>query len=109
MNRDFRIFLLAILSFSFVGCAYSIHEVHVSGFRPYAPIEAGRMVKAEASQFVILGFVSDTNYVDQARQNLMNKCPNGFISGISTRISTDLGFFSWTNRAVMQGLCLTRN
>ncbi|HEY8270176.1 MAG TPA: hypothetical protein VIG33_04760, partial [Pseudobdellovibrionaceae bacterium] len=46
-----------------------------------------------------------TNYVDQARRKLISQCPHGEISGISTQYSTSLGFFSWTHKVLMQGLC----
>lgn len=88
------------------GCAHSVHEVHASDFSPYAEIERGEMVKAYADQFVVLGFVRDTNYVDIAQQKLMQACPHGSLTGITTQYSTSLGFFSWTNKILMQGLCV---
>ena len=87
-------------------CAHSIHEVHTSDFAPYAALESGKVVKASSEQFVIMGFTSETNYVDSAYQKLAAQCPNGAVSGITTQLSTDLGFFSWTNKTLMQGLCL---
>jgi hypothetical protein len=98
---------LALASLLFLAaCAHSVHEVQTSDFIPSAPIESGEMVKASTEQFVVLGFVGDTNYVDQAYQKLMASCPNGSISGITTQYSTSLGFLSWTNKILMQGLCL---
>lgn len=87
-------------------CAHSIHNVHVSDFTPAKPIEAGDIVKAKSEQFVIMGFTNETLYVEQAYQKLLAACPNGPISNISTQFSTSLGFFSWTNKVLMQGLCL---
>lgn len=99
----------AIFSFLSLGaCAHSIHLVHTSDFIPGAPVESGTMVKGYAEQFVVLGFVQDTNYVDTAYQRLQASCPSGVITGITTQISTSLGFFSWTNKALMQGLCLNK-
>jgi len=88
------------------GCAHSVHEVHVSDFMPKKSIEAGEMVKGQAEQFVVMGFVDNTLYVDQARARLMQACPQGDITGITTQFSTSLGFFSWTNKILMQGLCI---
>lgn len=99
---------VAIL-FSFLilaSCAHSIHEVHTSDFLPGAPIESGKMVKGYSEQFVVFWFTDNTNYVDQAYRNLMSACPNGAVTGITTQLSTSLGFFSWTNKVLMQGLCL---
>ena len=88
------------------GCAHSIHQVHTSDFTPAAQVTSGRMLKASSEQFTILGFVGDTNYVDQAYEALMNQCSGGVITGITTQYSTSFGFFSWTNKILMQGLCL---
>ena len=64
------VLLLTISSF-FSGCAYSIHEVHASDFTPYLPIEqSGEIISASASQFVVMGFVEDTNYVNLAVRDL---------------------------------------
>lgn len=87
-------------------CAHSVHQVHTSDFSPPAPIESGEMVKAGSEQFVIFWFADNTDYVDQAYRKLMAACPNGTLTGITTQISTSLGFFSWTNKVLMQGLCL---
>lgn len=88
-------------------CAHSIHEVHTSDFMPAAPLESGKVVKGYAEQFVVMGFVGDTNYVDEAMKKLITACPGGYISAVTTQYSTSLGFFSWTNKILMQGLCLT--
>lgn len=96
----------ALLPFLLIGCTHSIHQVQVSDFRPYKALERGDVVAASAEQFTILGFTRETNYVDQAYKQLQQKCPNGNLTGITTQISTSHGFFSWTNKALMQGLCV---
>ena len=88
------------------GCAYSIHQVHTSDFVPYAKIEQGEMVKGRGEQFVVLGITGETDYVDKAYAELMKNCPHGAVTGITTQLSTKLNFFSWTNVALMQGLCV---
>lgn len=87
-------------------CAYSIHDVYVSDFSPYVPLEKGEMIRAEAEQFVVMGFVQNTDYVDRAYEKLQSKCSGKSITGISTQFSTSLGFFSWTNKVLIQGLCI---
>lgn len=99
-----KLLLLSLLMLS--ACAHSVHEVHTSDFMPGTPIESGEMVKASTEQFVVMGFVGDTNYVDQAYKKLMSACPNGVITGITTQYTTSMSFFSWTNKILMQGLCL---
>ncbi len=99
------LFLTAALLMT-TGCAHSIHEVHVSDFNPGRSLKDGRRVKASTEQFVVLGFTGNTDYVDDAYKKLMSECPTGVITGITTQFSTSLGFFSWTNKILMQGLCL---
>lgn len=99
-----KLLLAAMLTLA--GCAHSIHEVHTSDFNPYAPIERGEMVKASTEQFVILGFTGNTDYVNEAYAKLQRTCPQGMVTGITTQYSTSLGFFSWTNKILMQGLCI---
>lgn len=89
------------------GCTHSIHLVHVSDFAPHKPVAAGKLVQAKSEQFTIMGFVSDTKYVDQAYAAIQAKCPNGEIQGVTTQYSTSHGFFSWTNKILIRGLCLT--
>lgn len=102
LKNSIAIFFVVIFLTS---CAYSVHMVHTSGFEPYAPIKQGKMIESEADQFVILYFASDNSYVDQAFQELLNKCKNGNITGITTKYMTKLGFFSWHNVVQMQGMC----
>lgn len=102
------------LGLSFVaataGCSHSLHLHHISDFGPsYAAYQEGRWVKSEAEQFVIMGFVRDTEYVDQAWKRLQKQCDGGQVQGVQTEYSTDHGFFSWTNRIRMQGLCLKKS
>jgi hypothetical protein len=100
-----RLFCLSFIAW-IGGCAYSVHQVHVSDFdAPYRSVKSGKLVRASAEQFVILGFTDNTDYVDQAFKVLQKRCPKGRISGITTQYSTALGFFSWTNKILMQGLC----
>lgn len=103
MKPYFLVLLLAL-----TGCAHSLHEVHVSDFLPRRSLEAAPIVKADAEQFVILGLVFDTDYVNVAYNKLQKACPKGAISGITTQYMTSLGFFSWTNKILMQGQCVTK-
>jgi hypothetical protein len=64
------------------------------------------MVEARTEQFVIMGFTGDTKYVDQAYDKLQGTCQGGKIQGITTQFSTSHGFFSWTNKILMRGLCI---
>ena len=101
-----KITILFILLIS-VACTHSVHLVHVGDFRPYQKMTSGKRIEAKAEQFVVMGVTQETDYVNLARAELMKQCPNGVIQGPMTRISTSHGFFSWTNKAYMQALCVT--
>lgn len=104
-----RLILLAAVPL-FTACTSSIHVQHLSDFGPsYAAFQKGEWVTAESDQFVIMGFVTQTNYVDEAFKRLKQQCPGGGIQGIQTEYTTEHGFFSWTNRVRMQGLCLRKS
>ncbi len=105
--RALKGFLVLVIFALGAGCTHSLHLSHVSDFSPtYKAYNQGRLVKARAEQFTVMGFVTETNYVDQCLKSLKEQCPGGRIQGITTQISTDHGFFSWTNVAEMQGLCV---
>ena len=101
-----RFVALTFLMLGLSACAHSIHQVHTSDFIPGTSIESGDMVKAKSEQFVVFGFVGQTDYVEEAYTKLMAACPKGALTGITTQYSTSLGFFSWTNKILMQGLCV---
>lgn len=103
--RSFSSYILFATFTVLASCTHSVHLVHVSDHTPYKSAESGEFIVGEADQFVILGFVFETEYVQKAKRNLESKCSGGRIQGITTEYSTSHGFFSWTNHAVMQGLC----
>ena len=86
-------------------CSHSVHLVNMSDYELQKNLSQGKKIEVETQQFVVLGFVFDTNYVDQAKEKLINKCPNGEIKNITTRYSTSHGFFSWHNKIYMQARC----
>lgn len=96
-----KLFVVILLFLS--ACTHSVHLVNFSDSRPYG--QKGTPVKAESEQFVILGFAFDTKYVDDAYAKLQRSC-SGTVTGIATKYYTDHGFFSWTNRIVMDGYCV---
>lgn len=93
------------LSLFFFSCTHSVHLVNFSEDVPYAKKNVARAVTSETSQFVILGFTNETDYVNQAYAKLMSACPGGNIGAIATKYYTSHGFFSWTNHIVMNGQC----
>lgn len=89
-------------------CTHSVHNYHISDSRVHIPKHKPQTVESSAEQFVILGFVTQTDYVDQAFSDLKATCPGGRISQIHTRYSTSHGFLSWTNKVKMKGLCVRK-
>jgi len=102
LNKWTILFAAILLS----ACTHSVHLVHVGDFKPYQKMTSGEKVESKAEQWVFLGFTQQTDYVNLARKELINKCQNGTIQGPVTRLSTSHGFFSWTNKIYIQGLCL---
>lgn len=82
--------------------------VNVGDFKPFQKRTSGKKIEAMAEQWVFLGFTLETDYVNIARKDLMDQCVNGSIQGPVTRISTSHGFFSWTNKAYIQALCIKK-
>lgn len=93
-------YLLFILLFS---CAHSVHMVNVNDHDLSG--KKGKTIKATGEQHVIFWFAKNTDYVEVARDKLIEQCPNGRISNIVSRYSTSLGFFNWTNKLYMQAEC----
>ena len=88
-----------------LSCAYSIHMVQATAFDSSSTADQPKEIEARASQFVVLSFVGQTDYVDEAYAVLQSKCINGRIEGITSQFSTSLSFLSWTNKIVLKALC----
>ena len=100
-----------ILIFGFLAlttaCTHSVHLVNFSDTRPYKKASEGRPISSHTTQFTVMGFTTETNYVNEAYQELLRQCPAGVVTGIVTKYYTDHGFFSWTNNIEMNGLCFS--
>lgn len=92
-------FIFLILS----ACAHSIHQSHTSDFKDMKP--NAKAIESSSEQFSIMGFNTETAYVEKAFLDLKKQC-KGRITGITTKYSTSLGFFSWTNKIKMNGYCV---
>ena len=102
-------FIITSLILLATGCAHSIHQVHVSGFKKLQEAtEADKISEVEvlSEQYVFMGFKFNTDYVDDAYKKLLASCPSGNVSGISTQSSTSGHFMSWTNKILIKGSCI---
>ena len=88
------------------GCSHSIHLVNASGFSPYGWLKSGKLIRAEATKKIYLGFAQDTDYVDQAYEKIQAQCRGGQIKGVTTQFSTSHGFLHWTNKILIQSVCI---
>ena len=88
-----------------MGCVHSHHMTLMSDVDAQEPVSQARRVESEATQVVRFGIAKDTQFAVDAYRDLGAACPNGTVTGIQTRYSTDLGFFSWEHHVVMWGYC----
>lgn len=103
-----RLFILLITVVFMSGCTHALHNYNVSERYPVPRNAKVKEVMTMQEQFVILGFVTETNYVDKAYAEIQKLCPNGWVTGINTRFSTSHGFFSWKNKVRMTGYCISK-
>lgn len=90
MKKLFLLLTVAMLS----ACTSSIHMSQVDvGTNNQQELASGKVINIEKSQKILLGFVYDSNYVDQAYQQLLLQCPNG-TSMINVEYLTNHGFLS---------------
>ena len=95
------LFILVMLS----ACTSSIHMSQVDvGSNSQNALNNGKIIEIEKSQKNILGFVYDTNYVDQAYTNLLQQCPRG-TAMINVEYLTNHGFLSWTDKIRIKAIC----
>lgn len=106
---NFKSMKRPLMSLAFValgGCTHALHLVHEGDISEIPRDREYKRVKSEAEQFVIMGFVTQTDYVNQAYASLAKQCVGNELVGVQTRYSTSHGFFSWTNKVKLQGYCL---
>lgn len=101
--------LILYILFLLMNCMSSIHQFSQSDAVMIQDYSSAKKIESEGSQFTILGFIYDTNYVEQAVEKLIEQCPNGEVDKIGTVFKTELGFLSWTNKIKLTGYCVDSN
>lgn len=96
--------LLMTFAFSLTGCTHSIHQVYVSSQDKIPSSVKTEWVDVEKSDFVVLGFATNTSYVEAAYAELEEKC-SGRISQVSTEHLTSYYLLSYKQRIRLKGLC----
>ncbi len=102
-----KIFLM--LTILYVNCMSSIHQFSQSDVLMIQDYTSSKKIESESEQFTFLGFVYDTNYVEQAVEKLIEQCPKGEVDKIGTVFKTELGILSWTNKIKLTGYCVDSN
>lgn len=82
------------------GCA-SVNSVSLTPI----PSNRSKMVKAEVSKTIFLGFNFDNDFINPLVENLKQQCPQGVVSGILTKDEIISYFLVYTHRVVATGYC----
>jgi hypothetical protein len=104
--KSLKPFFFAFILLS--SCAHSVHQNSIGGFAPYAARAEGHVVIADVEEKIVFANFSKFEMLDQAYAVLLGKCPQGEIVGVSTRYLSSLGFFHWTEKIRLQGLCIQK-
>ncbi len=93
-----------LFSIALTGCTHSIHQVYVSSQDKLPAKIKTEWVDVETNDFVVLGFATKTDYIEEAHRELQEKC-QGRISQVSTEHLTSYYFLSYKQRIRLKGLC----
>lgn len=94
-------YFIPILSMLLLNSCASVNSVSLT----QVPIQRTKVVKAESSKFIFLGFNFNNDYVDEAIGQLKEQCPNGIISGILTKDESISYFLAHTRKITATGFC----
>ena len=89
---------------STMGCSYSVHQQYISSMDPNASYGKGKWVEVTTSDFVILSFATQSNYVEDAYKRLESEC-KGRIAQVTTEHLTAYKFLSYDQKLILKGLC----
>ena len=96
--------LLCVFGFT-TSCMHSIHQQYIGSMDANTDYSKGRLVSAEASEFWVLGFQMNTQYVEKAYKELETKC-SGRIAQVTTEHLTSFKLLSYDQKVVLKGWCL---
>jgi hypothetical protein len=92
--------LLVLLS-STVGCSH-VHSVHQDTLES----TPGVAIEEVGEKRVWFNFNFDNDFVTETYQRLLAKCDGGRIHSVSSRLSSENGFFFWYSRVRFAGICV---
>jgi hypothetical protein len=101
MNR--RLSVLAFISFlaSLPACT-TLQSVSVTQI----PSDRSRPIRAEESNTALFGIHFDNDFVDPLRDELVQQCPNGKVTGILTKHQNTSYFIVSTRKVIATGYCV---
>lgn len=88
---------LAVL---FSGCA-ALHSVSMTSF----PKDRQKPVEAKVSKFVFLAFNFNNDFIYDLTPKLQEQCPNGRVTGITSKYETRFYVFAHRMIVTSQGFC----
>ena len=102
-----KILMSWFLLLSLGGCAYSVHQYSALDFTGMTGMNLKNATKVSATgekKYILIK--TDNDFVDIAYANLMDKCKDGAITGITTKYLTALSFFSFDEKLELEGYCI---
>ncbi len=105
-----HIILVLLILAAVVSCTHSIHSSRSTGYTDAngknVPLQRTSRIAVSKKKDVILGISYNTNYVDDAYEELLSRCPDGEIVGVQVRHYTNLKFLSYTDNITIQARCV---
>lgn len=95
--------LLVLMCLMFAGCA-SLNSVSMTSY----PKDRSKPVQAKVSKTVFLAFNFNNDFVMDLTQELQSQCPNGKVTGITTKYETYWYFIVHRMDVTSQGFCLNK-
>lgn len=100
--KAINLFLFAAISSLLISCAH-VNSVSLTPI----PVNKQKVVRAERSKMVFLGFNFNNDFIDEMVNDLKMQCPNGVVTGILTKDQT-IGYVLFFNHIVTaEGYCIT--
>ena len=106
MKKIINKLVLAAILTTAIGCA-SVNSVSLTPI----PKERNKVVRAQASKMIFLGFNFDNDFIDGVVTDLKNQCPNGKVTGLLTK-DQDINYFLyfvWKKQVDVTGYCVSNN
>jgi|GEM_PF-6794337 len=96
-----------LLSGCAIGFVKSLHDV---SYLEQAPIPAkaeSHPIQRDVTRNVLLGFITETDFVDNGWKSFQKLCSDGTIMNPTLRHSTDLGFLAYKEHLHFSGTCVS--